>query len=183
MTQPKRPAPALLFDAFREHRSRLYRYLRRRLANEDDAQELAQEAFLRLLRVERGDLVANPQAYLYRIARNLIYEQSCKTLPPESWADDSELEALADPQETTEEQAERTRMNERMERILTELPPRTQAIVLLFCREGLSQREIAEQVGLSKSMVQKCLAQGIAHCRKRLRAAGSRTRINDGIRS
>lgn len=167
---PKLDRLSFFNDAFREHRSRLYQYLRRRLANEDDAQELAQEAYLRLLRVSRNELVRDPQAYLYRVARNLVYEQNCKTLPAESWADDSELETLEHPGAAPEIEVEHAKAYEIIERAVAELPPRYQAIVLLFCREGLSQREIAEQVGISKSMVQKCLANGIAHCRKRLRS-------------
>jgi|APSaa5957512535_1039671.scaffolds.fasta_scaffold244328_1 DNA-directed RNA polymerase specialized sigma24 family protein len=49
---------------FTEHRERLHRYLRSRLANDADAQELAQEAFLRLLRISRTELIKHPQAYL-----------------------------------------------------------------------------------------------------------------------
>ncbi len=168
VTQPSAPT-ALPVDALLAHRGRLYQYLRRRLANEHDAQELAQEAYLRLLRVGRAELIQDPQAYLYRIARNLVYERGSKSLPADRWADDAELETLEDPGMSPEAAAEQARHAERMARAMAELAPRSRAIVLLFCQEGLSPREIAERVGLSKSMVQKCLANGIAHCRKRLR--------------
>jgi len=174
VTEPKRNSS--LSAVFREHRGQLYDYLRRRLANEQDAQELAQEAFLRLLRVNRADLVADPQAYLFRVARNLVYEQGTRTLPAGSWAEDTELESLEDPQDTPEAEAERAMLVQSIERVLTELSPRHHAILLLFCQSGLSQREISERVGLSKSMVQKCLAQAIAHCRKRLQATSGRPR-------
>jgi RNA polymerase sigma-19 factor, ECF subfamily len=180
VTQPKRNSP--FSDAFREHRGRLYHYLRRRLANEEDAQEIAQEAFLRLLRVIRVELVADPQAYLYRVARNLVYEQGSRTLPAGSWASDSELEGVEDPRDSPEVQAERIALAETIERAIAELSPRNQSIFLLFCEHGLSQREIADQVGLSKSMVQKCLSQAIAHCRKRLRATGERMGGHKGAR-
>jgi len=163
-------SPPAFLDVLDKHRRRLYQFLRRRLANDDDAQELAQESFLRLLRVQRADLVADPQAYLYRVARNLVYERSSKSLPAERWADESTLQTLEDPQDPPELAAERAALGEIVAGILAELPPRHQAIVLLFCQEGLSQREIGERLGLSKSMIQKCLAQGLAHCRKRLRA-------------
>lgn len=169
MTRPRRQGQSAFSEAYQAHRQRLYQYFRRRISNGDDAQELAQETFLRLLRVDRADLVRDPQAYLYRIARNLVYERACKALPIERWADDSELEALADPS-APEADADRAALNEKVERIVAELPPRHQAIILLFCHEGLSQREIGERLSLSKSMVQKCLAQGLALCRKRLRA-------------
>lgn len=169
-SKPTQDIPSVFDAAFDKHRTRLYRYLRRRLANEDDARELAQETFLRLLRVARTDLLADPQAYLYRVARNLVYEQTAKALPAERWVDESELQALVDPRGPPELEAERTALSERVENIIAELPPRNRAIVMLFCHEGLSQSEIAARVGLSKSMVQKCLAQGMTHCRKRLRA-------------
>lgn len=168
MAKTLKHLPAGLQQAFSEHRAALHRYLRRRLGNEEDARELAQESFLRLLRVNRADLIADPQAYLYRIARNLIYEQSAKRLPAHQWADDEELQALADPHDTPEREVERTALSQRLQQVIAELQPRTQTILLLFCQQGLSQREIAEQLGLSKSMVQKCLAQGFALCRKRL---------------
>jgi RNA polymerase sigma-19 factor, ECF subfamily len=173
---------SLFNDAFREHRGRLYHYLKRRLANEDDAQELAQEAFLRLLRVTRVDLVADPQAYLYRVARNLAYEQEAKRLPARSWAEDSELERVEDTRDTPEAEAERTVLAASIARVMSELSLRNRAILVLFCQNGLSQREISDQVGLSKSMVQKCLAQAIAHCRKRLQTMGKRNGSRQGAR-
>lgn len=163
----------LLFnDVFLEQRGRLYTYLKRRLVNEADAQELAQEAFLRLLRVHRGDLIVDPPAYLYRVARNLVYEQAARKLPEGSLAQEGELENIEDSHDGPDIVAERRALAERIARAIGELAPRQQAILLLFCQHDLSQREIAERLGLSKSMVQKCLAQGIAHCRKRLRASG-----------
>src|SRR5690606_20290440 len=70
-TAEERAATAQLFA---DHRDRLQQYLRARLANEEDAAELAQEAYLRLLRVKRVDLIRHPQAYLFRIAHNLLHE-------------------------------------------------------------------------------------------------------------
>ena len=169
-------------DVFREQRGRLYHYLKRRLANEDDAQELAQESFLRLLRVTRVDLVADPQAYLYRVARNLAYEKEAKRLPAGSWADDSELEQVEDTRDTPDTVAEQTSLAESIQRVIEELSPRNQAILLLFCQHGLSQREISDRVGLSKSMVQKCLAQAIAHCRKGLQSLGKHNGSRQGVR-
>ena len=43
-----------------------------------DARDLAHEAYVRLLRVKRKDLIRDPQAYLYRIAVNILYEFELK---------------------------------------------------------------------------------------------------------
>jgi len=54
----------------------LQRYLARCLRHHDaaSAQDLAQEVYLRLLRVDKGEPVRNWQAYLYRIASHVVYE-------------------------------------------------------------------------------------------------------------
>jgi RNA polymerase sigma-70 factor (ECF subfamily) len=60
-TMPKAEERAAIARLFADHRDRLQQYLRSRLANEDDAAELAQEAYLRLLRVKRADLIRHPE--------------------------------------------------------------------------------------------------------------------------
>ena len=68
---PESEVQATVAKLFTDHRDRLQQYLRARLTSADDAAELAQEAYLRMLRVKRADLIRHPQAYLFRIANNL----------------------------------------------------------------------------------------------------------------
>src|SRR5687768_4199787 len=56
----------------------LVKFLARRTATQADAQDLAQEVYLRLLRVDRLDLVRQPRSYLLRIAANLLHEWRLK---------------------------------------------------------------------------------------------------------
>src|SRR5262249_57191209 len=58
--------------------SDLVRFIARRLRSVADARDLAHEAYVRLLRVKRKDLIRDPQAYLYRIAANILYEFELK---------------------------------------------------------------------------------------------------------
>lgn len=156
---------------FLKHSDQLARYLARRLQNHDDAQELAQEAFLRLHRINRDGYVRQPQAYLYRIARNLVHElYTGVPVDPLSNADD--LDALEATQLTPEEAADQAYKLKAVERALTELPPKCQTVVLLFCQKGMTQQSISEHMKISRSMVQKYLAKGLAHCRKRLARYG-----------
>src|SRR5688572_8526603 len=57
-----------------EYGADLQRYLMRRLHDAQNARDLAQEVYLRLLRVGSGELVHNRQAYLYRTAAHVVYE-------------------------------------------------------------------------------------------------------------
>jgi DNA-directed RNA polymerase specialized sigma24 family protein len=59
-----------------EYRSALNRYFRRQVSDPADAEDLAQEVYLRLLRVEQNATIQNPEAYLYTIAVNLLRERA-----------------------------------------------------------------------------------------------------------
>ena len=161
---------SLIGRLFAEHRSRLQQYLRKRLSNDADAQELAQEAYLRLLRVKKIDLIRHPEAYLYRIARNLVHELYSGTPKPEGRAIDelAEDEAMVVQSASLEEATDNRRRLERIEKLLTEVSPKCRAVLLLYWRDGMTQQEIASELGMSRSMAQKYIAQGLAYCQKQL---------------
>jgi hypothetical protein len=52
----------------------LRRYLSQRIGNRAEAEDLSQEIYLRLLRIERKDLIRSPEALLFRVASNAVYE-------------------------------------------------------------------------------------------------------------
>src|SRR5882757_7435666 len=63
---------------FTEHHVSLSGYFRRRIADRGDAEDLAQEVYLRLLRTDAGEYreIQNPEAYLYTVAVNLAREHA-----------------------------------------------------------------------------------------------------------
>ena len=168
---PSREARAQVAQLFADHRDRLQQYLRARLANPDDAAELAQEAYLRLLRVKRADLIRHPQAYLFRIAHNLLHElYTGRQMRLDGDIDaDVELDALESEEPSPDELAVLAGRRRMIGRAVAELPEKCQAALVLHWRDGLTQLEIAERMNLSRQMVQKYLARGLAHCQKRLR--------------
>src|SRR5688572_28467994 len=64
----------LASTAYAEYSAELHRYLARRIAHPEYADDLAQEVFLRLMRVERPERVRKPVAYLFSISAHLIRE-------------------------------------------------------------------------------------------------------------
>ncbi len=166
----ERQEPAIEYDRKRDavelQGTRLLGYLRSRLANEQDAQDLAQEAYLRLLRVPDKTLVRDPVAYLFRIARNLLHELYT-TLPPETTlVSDGDL---IDDSPAPEELADTRQHVERLEEVLNHLPPKCRAVMVLHRRDGMTYDEIGVELGISSAMVKKYLAQGLARCQARLR--------------
>jgi RNA polymerase sigma-19 factor, ECF subfamily len=147
----------------------LVRFIARRLRNVADARDLAHEAYVRLLRVKRKDLIRDPQAYLYRIAVNLLYEFELKrkadTLGQARCAECQIAESSYGP---PEDDVETLQMRKRIEMVLAGLTPKCRAVFILYRRDGLSYKEIGARIGISTNMVKKYLAQGLRHCREHL---------------
>ena len=147
----------------------LVRFLARRVRAGVDARDLAQEAYVRLLRLDRKDLIREPLAYVYRVASNLLHEFELKRR-----ADLEVARRLTDEQTihgepvVLENEAEAQALGEQMNRVLQELTPKCRAVLLLHRRDGMTYDEIAEQLGISSSMVKKYLSIGLRHCRRGL---------------
>jgi RNA polymerase sigma factor (sigma-70 family) len=154
-------------ELYNRNKDRLMHYLRRRLRSEADVHDLAQEAFLRLIRVERRLIIRNPQAYLFRIASNLVHElYASHDIEVDNAVDVDTVDTSAS---STEDIAERAFQCREIERVVMELSPKCRAVFLMHSKLGLTQQEIAEELKLSRSMVQKYQAKALLHCRKRLR--------------
>ena len=145
---------------------RVLRFLGARLANEQDAQDLAQEAYLRLLRASDSRVIHDPVAYVLRIARNLLHEWY--NAPSRSLESVQEIE-LVDEGMSVEDWMEISQQMERLEKVLRHLSPKCRAAILMHRRDGMTYDEIARTLGVSSSMVKKYLSQGLARCRARLR--------------
>jgi RNA polymerase sigma-70 factor (ECF subfamily) len=65
------PKPSLVERLFAEHRAALQTFFRRRIRSQADASDLAQEVYLRMLRIRDQEAIRNPVPYLYTVANNL----------------------------------------------------------------------------------------------------------------
>jgi len=171
-TYPKvlRQLAALAETTLATYGRELHRYLRRRLRRPQDADDLAQEVYLRLLRRTSTEPVLNARAYVYRVASHVLAEfQTQGAIDQNSVTFDSEmLERIgSEPFEAQEldELAERLDMQRELERVLNELPPTHRCVFLLHKRDGLSHSEVAKALSLSIHTVEKYLIQAKARMR------------------
>ena len=151
------------FDQYRDH---LHRYLVRRLRRSHlDVDDALQETYLRLLRVDDTSLIRKPQAYLFRMASNVVRELELKEQnTPLAMEDES-----VDPETIPASPASGTDRVEHassLDAMLRRLPPVQQAVLVLMKRDGKSYREIAEELGLSLNTVKKYLFLAVSHCRQ-----------------
>lgn len=160
--------PASPEDLFRTYGPVLRRYLASRTGNEADANDLAQEAFIRFSQVPDADAIENPQGYLFRIAANLA-GRFLKTRGAEPRAVD--LDDVAETAQASDGDAfaraiEARSAIQKLDQILSQLPPLYRAVLLLRKRDGLSHAEIAEQLEISTHTVHHYLTKALARCRE-----------------
>jgi RNA polymerase sigma factor (sigma-70 family) len=159
---------------FTDHGAALQAFLHRRLRQAPDVAELAQEVYLRMLRIPDMSSVRNPEAYLYAVASNLAKEHARRVLPESKTVDiedptvQSELAELP----TYGGDLDREQRMKRLHEVLSELPPKCRTAVVLQYWHGLSLEEIALRLGVSRSMVKKYLHRALMQCRRRMARMG-----------
>jgi len=145
---------------FMSNRPALLRFLRARGAGED-AEDLLQDMWMKLEAKDLGP-VADPLPYLYRMANNLMldrYRSSTRRERREQdWAEGAGG-VMADPAEDIGVD-ERLILGERLDQargVLRGLGPRVEMVFRRFRIEGVGQKAIAEELGVSLTTVEKDL--------------------------
>lgn len=154
-------------DAFEElvmlHAGRLHGALRGFGLDEGEAQEVAQETFLRawrgLDRFERRSLFST---WLYRIGFNEAQRRLAKRPPAGSVVSTSErpVDDLPDAAAGPADRAEQDELRDTLARALRELPPKLRAAVVLRDVEGLSTEEAASVLELGEAAFKSRLHRG-----------------------
>jgi RNA polymerase sigma-70 factor (ECF subfamily) len=155
----------LLADSYYD----LKRVLARRLGSTDAASDVLHETYLRLERFDGLASVANPQAYLLRMALNAAsdYQQAEKRILTAVEIDDLWRvgEDSIDPETIATGRSELALFAA----ALRELSPRSQAILIAARVDGLPHDVIAKRLGISARMVQLELRRALEHCAGRLK--------------
>jgi RNA polymerase sigma factor (sigma-70 family) len=165
MTAKKPTASAgFVTSVFKAYGSELHGFLVRRLRRNQDASDVAQEVYLRLLRLERSDLVRQPHAYVYFVASQVVadFQMRASQHPVlyDSEAAERSAQHAVDP--GADEISERLDMEAELKRLLRKLSATHRNVLLLRKRDGLSLDEIGQQLGFSVHTVKKYLCQANA---------------------
>lgn len=157
-----------LFDLlFQRHGKELLVFARQR-AGYDNAEDLVQEAYARLLQLPDPALLDNPRAFLYQTAANLAVDLQRKASVRErvhcpAQVNDVELDTAADvgvlPEARLIQQQELRQLNA----ILLELPELTRYAFVLHRLEGLTHKEIARRLGISECGSERRIAKAARH--------------------
>jgi RNA polymerase sigma factor (sigma-70 family) len=160
--------PQSIRDLFLRSQRDLLAFLTRRVGRED-ASDLLQETFARYISREAAADIADPPAYLRRTAGNLVKDFARHRQVERKYlvgdgdsADAPSGEASA---ESLVDDARRARL---LAEAVATLPPRCREIFELRVTQNLSQREIAERLGISRKTVEQHFHLAMERCRAAL---------------
>jgi RNA polymerase sigma factor (sigma-70 family) len=147
----------------------LRRFLSVHLRNVQDVPDLAQEVYLRLLRVSHQEAIRNPEAYLFTVAGHVVRQHLLRQSSYTAFIDITEaIPELTLP--AGEEPFVRVENSQRLERfrkeILERLPRRVGAALVLHRIHGYTVQETADQMGVTRETVKQYLADAAKRCRK-----------------
>lgn len=157
---------------FTEYQLALNRFFRRRHLHRQDAEDLAQEVYLRLLRAEQTEAgaIRNPEAYLFTVAVNLLRERAALAVrsgPMASLEDIEERFIAADP--APDEEIERLAREQKLAQVVDNLPPKFRAVIVMHYHHGLTYHDMAKRIGVSPNTIKKHVSQALRLCRRQLR--------------
>lgn len=157
---PAQPSSCLL-EAYLEHRAMLIRHFRARTGSVGLAEDIVQDLYIKLARTAPQTSVINATGFLFRAANNiwlnrLRAEHRERRRNGLWWSQSMGTQRFRDEPDAERRVIARQNLAVLMSRA-GRLPPRTRQIFALHRIEGLSQVQVANRLGLSKSTIEKHL--------------------------
>jgi len=159
-------------ELYSTHLTGLQRYVFLFTHSEELAQELTQRAFIGIWeRRQQLAGVTHFRAYLYRVAKNLVFDEIRRQQRQASAY--AEVQATATPSLlSADSELLRQQSHDLAQALISQLPTKRREIFLLRTQEELSLDEIAQQLTISKSVVKKQLYAALEFMKKHLLPTG-----------
>jgi RNA polymerase sigma factor (sigma-70 family) len=157
----------------RAHGPQLLRFLQRMLGRKDLAEDVAQEAYLKLYRLSRPNEVNSPRALLFDVATKLAIDR-LRQIRAESQGSGAQVEMNEVPDEAPRPDR-RALLDEAMQRltkVIDELQPSLRQVFIMRFVTQMPRQEIADKLHISIGAVEQRLTRALTHCRQRLAAHG-----------
>ncbi|MCL1867850.1 MAG: RNA polymerase sigma factor [Paludibacter sp.] len=164
-----------------ENQSKLKSFIRHRVNNAQDAEDILQDVFYQLVKTVNAALtpIEEVSAWLYRVAKNLIINKSKKKteeeLPAYTDYEGNEVALaisaalFAETAASPETEFLRSLVWEEVETALVELPPEQREIFELTEIDGIPVKAIAEMTGVAVNTLLSRKHYAVLHLRKRLK--------------
>lgn len=158
-------------DLVQNEQTPLLKYLTARFADGEEAKDIAQEAWLRIYRLDHPEALKNPKAFLFQTASNLAIDKLRRAKLEQRYVEQetgaerpTSVESTVSVETTVENQDILSIINA----ALYELPMKCRQAFYMHRARGYSYPEIAKQLDVSTSMVEKYIIQALKHFRNKL---------------
>ncbi|WP_068151324.1 RNA polymerase sigma factor [Kordiimonas lipolytica] len=159
---------SILLKAYLEKRPALKRFLVVRFRDETLAEDLLQDLYLKLERVDDASTISNVGAYLFRMANNIALDHNRQKMRQmardRSWVDISRSEygsESVDEGPAADRTIEARQKLAQVSEALNQLPPQCRKVFVLHKLKGHSHREVSESLGIAISTVEKHMAKAM----------------------
>jgi RNA polymerase sigma factor (sigma-70 family) len=152
----------------------LLSYFLRRVRDRTQAEDLVQDALLRVIRASEGEVIEHPESYVFKVAANLLKDSRRHAVrhptvvgaAVEEEAGSEVEEALIDERSPERVLDGETSLAEVL-RALGELSELTRNVFVLFRLEHMKQKDIAALYGIAQSTVEKHVMRAVLHLARR----------------
>lgn len=156
-------------ETIRRYHDSLIRFLRQRLRVKEDAVDIAQEAYIRMMQYEGSTKIHSPPSMLFRIAINIANDLSradaARRAHEQVPLDGLEL---VSPNPSADRQIAASQDLQILYEVIEKLPPKCRQVFLLSRAQRMTYAQIAAHCGISVKMVEKHITHALAICMKKV---------------
>ena len=168
-----KPARSKYFQhLFQENHHSLVRFLSRRLSDSEEARDIAQDAIYKMMQVKNAEHLEHARAYLFQTAANLALNRIRKRKRHDQYLQEV---GVSEPNEhdgtlaSPERAAAARQQLDLVEAALKQLPEKCRRVFLLHRSRHRTYQQIATEMGVSVSTIEKYMITALEHCRKTVR--------------
>jgi len=172
--RPADPAGSELARLFQQHNDSLVQLLRARLRSDQEARDVAQEAYVKLLQLDSPGTISYLRTYLFRTALNIATDRMRSAAVHAAAYRDPVFDRHVDeltPEKTVVAEEEL----ERVEAAIASLPSRERYAFLLHRFADMDVEEIARRLGVTGRSVRNYIVRALLCCREALEQPGRGT--------
>lgn len=168
-TEDHNDEPLSVHKTVRRYHDSLIHFLRQRLRTPEDANDVAQEAYIRMMQYQNSRQIRSPSSMLFRIAINVANDLG-RSEQVRRVSDRCSLESVDLVSDTPSPEREVSAKQELalLRAAIEDLPPKCRQAFLLSRERGMTYPEIAAHCGISVKMVEKHISRALAVCMKKV---------------
>ncbi|PHR60673.1 MAG: RNA polymerase subunit sigma-70 [Robiginitomaculum sp.] len=161
---------SIIVKVFLKQEAKLKSFISRFVYRPQDVEDISQEVFIRAFKAEKTTDILKPEAFLFRIARNVAFnELKKKSNTMTDYIEDNSFYDVVSQEKHVDAKYEDQEQLRYFSHAVAELPARCQRVFIMSKVYGFTHKEIAIQLDISVSTVEKHVATGLIRCRHKMK--------------